>query len=186
MQAQTTPPPNMQKPAPPPLVSPPPKPAVVPFPTGAMIGYVVYQSIVQDSKLGKCGQNQMKAFQDRRTPELQAKQKEVVALQQQIAQQTGVVADAKISQMTRELDKVQREFSLAQEQYKADSDALNEELLSDFQARLMPIIESVRAEKGLWAVFAYPESNMIAKQPGLDLSVEAIQKLDIAVPSCGK
>ena len=51
-------------------------------------------------------------------------------------------------EMTRELEKLQREFALAQEQYKADSDALNEELLNDFQGRLMPIIESLWLQIG--------------------------------------
>jgi Skp family chaperone for outer membrane proteins len=185
---QTQSPPVGQKPtAPPPLVPPAtaPKPAPVPFPTGVMIGFVQFQAIVAESKLGKCGQDTMKQFVDKHSSDLLAKQKAAQDLQQQITTQTGVVNDTKIAQMNRDLDRMQRDFNSAQEQVKADQDALNQELLDKFQASVLPVIETVRAEKGLWAILTVPESGIAAAMPGLDVSSEVVKKLDIAIPTCG-
>src|SRR5262245_59102122 len=55
-----TPPPAGQKPAPTP--TPAPKPEPVPFPEGAKVAFIDLQAIVQTSKLGKTGRDQMEAL----------------------------------------------------------------------------------------------------------------------------
>lgn len=193
-QTQTPPPAQIAPPAgqkppvqtPPPLVPPAAKPAPVPFPEGAKVAFVQFQTIVQESKLGKCGQEAMKKFQDDKSAGLLAKQKEAKTVQDQITTQTGVVTDAKISQMNRDLDRLTREFNMMQDQVKADQDALNQQLLDAFRDQVLPIVEAIRLERKLWMVLTVPDSNIAAADAGLDLSEEATKKLDEKVPSCGK
>jgi Skp family chaperone for outer membrane proteins len=181
-------PPAGQKPAaptPPPLLPPATKPAPPPFPEGAKVAFVQFQTIVQESKLGKCGQDAMKKFQEDQSVKLLAKQKDAKAVQDQITTQTGVVTDAKISQMNRDLDKLTREFNMMQDQVKADQDALNQQLLDAFRDQVLPIVEAIRVDRKLWMVLTVPDSNIAAADPGLDLSEEAVKKLDEKVPTCG-
>jgi len=184
-----TPPPAGQKPpaqTPPPLLPPATKPAPPPFPEGAKVAFVQFQTIVEESKLGKCGKDAMKKFQDDKSVGLLAKQKDAKALQDQITTQTGVVNDAKISQMNRDLDRLTREFNMMQDQVKADQDALNQQLLDAFRDQVLPIVEAIRLERKLWMILTVPDSNIAAADPGLDLSEDAVKKLDEKVPTCGK
>jgi Skp family chaperone for outer membrane proteins len=128
----------------------------------------------------------MKKFQDDKSVGLLAKQKDAKALQDQITTQTGVVNDAKISQMNRDLDRLTREFNMMQDQVKADQDALNQQLLDAFRDQVLPIVEAIRLERKLWMILTVPDSNIAAADPGLDLSEDAVKKLDEKVPTCGK
>ena len=56
---------------------------------------------------------------------------------------------------------------------------LQNELQGDFQKRLIPIIEEVAKEKGLYMLFT-AESGVAYVHPGLNLSEEVIKRLDAA------
>ena len=54
---------------------------------------------------------------------------------------------------------------------------LNDELMADFSNRVRPVVEGIRSERQLWAVFLMDE-NLVAMMPGLDVSAEVIKWLD--------
>lgn len=173
-----TPPPATQKPAAQ-LPMPSPTPAPVPFPEGAKVAFIDLQRIVGESALGKQGSDAMKALNDKLGADLAAKNKEIQALQDQIKTQQNVVSEAKMQEMTRNLDKLQRAAQFAQEDAQVQVNQLNQELLSGFQQKVLPIVEKLRDEKGLWIVFALgDQSNIAAAHAGLDLSAEVIKRLD--------
>lgn len=173
-----TPPLATQKPAAQ-LPMPSPTPAPVPFPEGAKVAFIDLQRIVGESALGKQGSDAMKALNDKLGADLAAKNKEIQALQDQIKTQQNVVSEAKMQEMTRNLDKLQRAAQFAQEDAQVQVNQLNQELLSGFQQKVLPIVEKLRDEKGLWIVFALgDQSNIAAAHAGLDLSAEVIKRLD--------
>jgi hypothetical protein len=88
--------------------------------------------------------------------------------------------------MNRDLDRLTREFNMMQDQVKADQDALNQQLLDAFRDQVLPIVEAIRLERKLWMILTVPDSNIAAADPGLDLSEDAVKKLDEKVPTCGK
>jgi len=191
-QSQTPPPGQTtagQKPpapqTPPSLVPPAPKAEPKPFPPDAKVAYVQFQAVVQESKQGKCGQDAMKKFQDDKSKELLAKQQEAKKLSDDIDSKRGVVSEAVLNTMARDLDKKQREFNMMQDQVKADQDNLNQQLLEEFQNKVVPIVEEIRVEKNLWMVLAVPESNIVAANTALDLSAETVKRLDAKYPTCG-
>ncbi len=172
------PPPATQKPAAP-LPMPTPTPAPVPFPAGAMVAYIDLQRVVTESLLGKQGQEAMKGLNDKLGSALAGKNKEILALQDKIKTQQNVVSDAVLTSMGRDLEKMQREAQFMQQDAQVQVDQLNQELLKNFQAQVLPVVEKLREEKGLWVVFALGEqSNIAAAHAGLDLSVEVIKRLD--------
>jgi outer membrane protein len=186
--AQTAPPPAQTPPpagqAAKPPVTPPattPKPVVPaePFPAGAMVAYIDLQRVVAESKLGKQGHDAMQALNDKLSNDLQAKNKEIVALQDRIKQQQNIVSDAVLQGMGRDLEKLQRTAQFIQQDSQVQIDQLQQQLLAGFQEKVLPIVEAIRKEKGLLIIFALGDnSNIAAAHAGLDLSPEVVKRLD--------
>lgn len=156
-----------------------PAPAPVPFPADGKIGFVNMQAIVSQSRLGQVGQEQMKSLSDKRSVEITAKNKQVQTLQQEVQSGQSVLAAAVLAQKNAEIDKLSREIQFMQEQAQVDIQALNDQLLGEFSTKVLPIIEQIRAERGLWVVFTLGDgSGVAAVHAGLDLSAEVIRRLD--------
>lgn len=182
--AQTTPPPTTppaatQKPATP---TPTPTPTPVPFPPEAKIAFIDLQSVVAQSKLGKQGRDAMQQLNDKLSAELAAKNKEIQSLQDRMKTQQGVVSESAYNAMVKELDKLQREAQFKQQDAQVQVDSLNQDLLSSFQQKVLPIVEKLREERGLWIIFALGDnSNIAAAHAGLDLSAEIVKRLDATI-----
>jgi outer membrane protein len=198
--AQTMPPPASQKPptsqkpatpvqqqTPPLPTSQTAKPAVPPappgpFPADARIGVVNMQALLSDSKLGQAGESQIKALTDKRDADLSAKNKALQALQQQIQQQSNVLSPASLSDKQSQLDRLQREGQFAQQDWSIQVQNLQQQLLNDFENKVEPIIESVRAEKKLWIVFSVADSGTAAYNRDLDLTADVVKRIDEKFP----
>jgi Skp family chaperone for outer membrane proteins len=183
--AQTPPP--QQVPPPKPAQTPPPllpnkpatpPPAPVPFPAEAKIAFVSMQTIVTESALGKAGQKSMQALTDKKTAEVTAKQKAVQTLQQEIQQQSGVLSQAALQSKKAELDRLTRDAEYAQQDMQAEITSLNDQLLANFKEKVIPVVDAIKTEKGLWAVFSIEDSGVAVWMPGLDLSLEVVKRLD--------
>ena len=178
----TTPATSAQKPAAPAPAQTPPALPPVPFPADSKVGFVNMQAIVAESKLGKQGQDEMKALHDKNLAQLKTKNDAITALQARIAQQTGVVTDAVVQTMQRNLEALQRDFTVAQQNAQADEQNKNDDLLTMFQEKVLPLIDAIRTEKNLWVVFAVQTGDgglaVASANPGLDLSAEIVKRLD--------
>ena len=147
-----------------------------------MVAYIDLQRIVGESKLGLQGQVAMKALAEKLDGALLAKQKELVALQDKMKTQQNVVSDAVMQSMARDLERMQREGQFLQQDRDVQINQLNQELLTSFQAKVLPVVEDIRKEKGLLMIFALGEnSNIAAAHAGLDLSLDVIKRLDAAI-----
>lgn len=163
----------------------PPAPALVPapvaFPADAKIGFIDMQAVVSQSNLGKAGQEKMKVLTDKKTAELQAKTKQVQTLQQEVQAGAAVLSATVLTQKNREIERLSSEVQFLQEQAQVDVDALQKELLDEFTAKVLPIVEQVRGERNLWVVFALGDGTGVAAvHAGLDLSAEVVKRLDAA------
>jgi Skp family chaperone for outer membrane proteins len=111
-----------------------------------------------------------------------AKNKEIQALQDKMKTQQGVVSDAVLNAMAKDLDRLQREAQFQQQDAQVQIDQLNAELLTSFQQKVLPLVEKLREERGLWIIFALGDnSNIAAAHAGLDLSAEIVKRLDAGV-----
>jgi outer membrane protein len=167
-------------PAPEPAAAQPPAPLPnVEFPADARVGFVNLQAVVQNSQLGRAGQEKLKALSDEKTSEIAEKNKAIQALQQEIKSGQNVLSQTVLQQKTAELDRATRELQFLQEQAQVDFDALQSQLLEEFGQRVLPIVEAIRAEKNLWFVLSTGEdSGLLAVGPALDLSAEVVRRLD--------
>jgi outer membrane protein len=181
-----TPAPAAPRPATPAAQAPAPAPApalptVLPFPADARVAFLDMQAVVSQSKLGKAGLEKMKALTDKKTAELQAKTKQLQTLQQEVQSGGSVLSAAVLTQKNREIERLSSEVQFAQEQAQADVDALQRELLDEFSAKALPIVEEIRKERNLWVVFALGDgSGVAAVNAALDVSAEVVKRLDAA------
>lgn len=192
---QTQPPPTQTGPPPagqtPPLLpkppgtqtpAPTPPPVAVPFPADSKIAFVNMQALLSESKLGKAGLTQMKVLTDKQQADLNDKNKAIQALQQKIQTQSAVVTPEARNQWSADLEKAQRDLQYAQNEAQAQVEELNQRLLGDFQEKVLPVIEVLAKEKGLYAIFGAAESGAAYIHPGVDLTVELVKRLDAKFP----
>jgi Skp family chaperone for outer membrane proteins len=154
-----------------------PPPAPVPFPADAKVGFVDMQYVISESKLGKAGMEKIQALSTRQNAERTQRSTEIQKLQQELQAGSSVLTQAVINEKTADLDKKTREAQFLAQSQQADLENLNKQLLADFEAKVLPIVEQVRAERGLWLIFT-ADTPIAAGHPGLNLSLEVIKKLD--------
>jgi len=200
--AQTTPPPTQTPPpqttppvgqgakppalpAPPGTTTTPAKPLTPPppFPPDSKFGFVNMQVIVSESKLGKQGSEQMNAFSAKINGDLQAKQKAVADLQKEIQGQSTVLQPSALAAKQSQLESLSRQFQFDQNEAQAKIQELNQQLLDNFEQKVLPIIEAIAKEKNLYAVWSAGDNTGLAyAYAGLDLSQEVIKRLDAITP----
>lgn len=180
---QQTPPPLLPKPPGTPAPTPAATPAVaVPFPADSKIAFVNMQALLSESKLGKAGLTQMKALTDKQQADLNDKNKAIQTLQQKIQTQSSVVTPETRNQWSSDLEKAQRDLQYSQNEAQAQVEELNQRLLGDFQEKVLPVIEALAKEKGLYAIFGVQESGVAYVHPGVDVTLELVKRLDAKFP----
>jgi outer membrane protein len=179
---QQPPPPTGQKPTPPATPAKPPEPKpLVPFPPDAKIGFLNMQELVNQSKLGKQGQEEMKKLREKLMGPITAKQKEIADLQTKMQTQQNLVAPNVFAAMQRDGERMTRELQSMQETFQIETDQKQQDLIANFSAKVQPLVEAVRNERGLWAVWVPTnEGGLYAVHPGLDLTQEVLKRLDAA------
>jgi Skp family chaperone for outer membrane proteins len=178
--AQTTPP--AQPPATPPAAAQQPaapKAAPVPFPQDAKIAFIDVNAIAANSAAGKEASTKLNALQTKKVAEIQDKNKQLQALQTKLNTGGTVLNDTARTQLEKEIDKLQREIQFSQQNAQAEFDELRNDLQAEFQKKLLPIIEEVAKEKGLYAVFSIADAGAAYWHPGLLITDEVVKKLDM-------
>ena len=185
--AQTAPPAAPPKPQTPPATPPAaqapaaaaaaPKP-VVPFPADSKIAFVDVNAVAANSQAGKDASKKLQDFQSRKVAELGEKNKQLTAMTARRDSGTGVLNDAARAQLDKDIDKLQRDIQFQQQNAQAEFQDLQTEVQNDFQKRLVPVIDEVAKEKGLYAIYSIADSGAAYVHPGLDLSAEVIKRLD--------
>jgi Skp family chaperone for outer membrane proteins len=173
----TTPPPQTAKPA-----APETPPAPVPFPADAKVAFANMEAVFADSRIGKAAQDRLKQLFDKLNPALVARDKEITGLSEKISTQRGVVSASVLNGWSTDLQRLQREAQFARQEAQVQSEQLQQELLGEFEKKALPIVEALRAEKGLWFILAIQAEgsgiSVAAVMPGLDLTAEIVRRLD--------
>ena len=150
-----------------------------PFPADAKIGFIDPQAVLEGSVAGKAGIAKLGKLVETKQGELQAKNKLIQTLSQEIQTSGGVLTASVLAGKQAELTKAQNELQFMQQQAQSERDAEEQRMLQEFQDKVIPIVEKLRAEKGLWAILT-PGAQAAAVDPRLDLSAEVVKRLDAA------
>jgi Skp family chaperone for outer membrane proteins len=163
-----------------PAASPAAQAAPPAFPADAKVGFIDMQYVVSQSKLGLAGQEKIQALADKQNLDRVSRNNELQKLQQEIQAGVTVLSPQVLSEKRAELDKLTRQAQFEEEQRQADLTNLNTQLLTDFEEKVMPIIEAIRAERGLWVILtpSTDGSGVAAINPAINLSQEVVRRLD--------
>jgi Skp family chaperone for outer membrane proteins len=161
----------------------PPAPiAAAPLAVDTKIAFVNLQIVFNESALGKEGQERRRVLNEKLFAGLTARDKEIQGLRQKITSQQGVIESAVLRAWSNELQRLEREAQFAQQEAQVQSNQLWEDVLATFEARLVPIVDALRVEKGLHAVFAIQNEgsglSLLSIDRGLDLSAEVVKRLN--------
>ena len=139
------------KPAPKPAAAAPAAPApAAALPAGAKVAFVNVQVIVQNSNEGKADNARVEALVKRKQAEAPANQK-----------------------TPQDAQRFQQEAQQEVQKLQAD-------LQADFQRKLFPVLQQMAQEKHLSMLLSAQDAGLIWAEPGLDLTAEAVKRLDAA------
>ena len=187
--AQTPAAPQPQKPAVPAAPAQPepaPQTPPAPFPEGAKIAFVVLQRIANESAEGKAATAQIQALQQKKANELNEKNKQLQSIQAKLEKEAGVLSATAQADLAKQAERLNTEIQRFTQDAQQELGELQEQLRMQFEARVQPVLEEVRKEKGLHFIFNGPDSGLVAADPGLDISVDVIKKLDSSKPAGAK
>ncbi|MSO49613.1 MAG: OmpH family outer membrane protein [Acidobacteria bacterium] len=185
--AQTAPPvqtPPVQNPPattakpPAPAVQPPAPPVQPPFPVESKIGFVDLQSVVAQSVLGKAGSQQYEALGKKLEGELTGLQGKLKDAQTRQQTQSALLSEVAAATLAKDIDRLTRELTFKQQEAQSELQTLQQDLLGDFEKKVMPILESLAKERNLHIVFNVENSGAVYVFPGLNLSPELVKRVD--------
>ena len=159
---------------------PAPVPQPVPFPAGAKVGFVNLQAIAQLSADGKAAAAKVNALAQKKQTEAADKAKALQTNQQKMETSGSVMSDAARAQLQKDIERQTVEGQRVEQDAQAELNELQQQLQQEFQGRLMPVLESISKEKGLQVLFSAGDSGVIWAEPGIDLTLEAVKRLDAA------
>lgn len=161
-----------------PSVTPQAQPAAS-FPADARVAYVDIDRVAAISAEGKAASAKLEELRAKKSADLEARSKQVEALQNRINAGTSVLNDVARTALQREFQRAQVDFRRASEDAQADVEQARAETMQVFGAKLFPIIGEVAKEKKIWAVFGN-ESGLVWHDPATDLTEEVARRLDAA------
>ena len=157
--------------------APAPQPPA-PFPQGAKVAFVNLQAIAQLSSDGKAANAKVQALAQKKQSEGAAKTKTLQDNQQKLQTSGSVMNDTARAQLEKDIERQTVEGQRFEQDAQAELTELQQQLQQEFQRKLMPILEALSKEKGLQALLSAADSGVVWADPGLDLTLEAVKKMD--------
>ena len=157
--------------------APAPQPPA-PFPQGAKVGFVNLQAIAQLSSDGKAAAAKVNVLAQKKQTEAADKAKLLQSNQQKLETSGSVMSDAARGQLQKDIERQTVEGQRFEQDAQAELNELQQQLQQEFQLKLMPVLESLSKEKGLQVLFSAGDSGVIWAEPGIDLTLEAVARLD--------
>ena len=96
------------------------------------------------------------------------------------------MTEAARSALEKEIDRQQKEGERLEQDAQQELNELQQEVQGEFQKKLLPILADLSKEKGLQMLFSVADSGLVWAEPGLDLTAEAVKRLDATpAPAAG-
>ena len=170
-------PPAAQAPAPAPAPAPAAQPPA-PFPQGAKYAYVNLPALFQLSRDGKAATDKIQKATAAKQKDIESKAKVLQANQQKLESGGTVMTEAARTALQREIDRQQKEGERLEQDAQQELTELQQEVQMEFQAKLLPVLGEMSKDKGLHMLFSAVDAGLVWAEPGLDLTAEAIKRLD--------
>jgi Skp family chaperone for outer membrane proteins len=148
------------------------------FPQGAKVAYVNLQQIATLSGEGKISTAKVQALMQKKQAEAAAKSKALADAQAKLQQSGALMSDAARGQLEKDIERMNVEGQRFQQDAQAEINELSQQLQNEFQQRLFPVLEALVKERDLHLLLSAADAGVVAANPGIDLTLEAVRKLD--------
>ena len=175
--APTAPAQPAPKPVQPPIAAQPPSPPK-PFPQGAKVAFVNLQAVFQLSADGKAAAAKVQSLTTQKQAQIAERQKVLQANQQKLQTGGTLMNEQARGQLEKDVEKQTRELERFQQDAQAELQDLQVELNDGFQKKLFPVLQKMAEEKGLQMLFSAADAGLIWADEGLNLTEEAVKRLD--------
>jgi Skp family chaperone for outer membrane proteins len=162
-------------------LTPPP-----PFPAGAKAGFVNLQAIAQMTTDGKAAAAKVNALATKKQNEGAAKAKALQDNQTKLQTSGNVMSETARGQLEKDIERQTVEGQRFEQDAQAELNELQQELQQEFQAKLLPVLVELSKEKGLQVLFSAGDAGVIWIEPGIDLTLEAVKRMDAATKPAAK
>ena len=154
-----------------------------PFPEGTKFAFINIQRVAGESTEGKASTAKVQALNQQKVTQLNDLNKKLQADQAKLQQQTSVMSEAARGQLERDIDRQQKEIQRFTQDAQEEVQQLQQDLQNGFQARLLPVIQQLVAERGLQILFSQNDSGIVWADSALDVTNDVIKRFDTAPPA---
>jgi outer membrane protein len=166
---------------PPAVAAPAPAPGPAPvFPVGPKFAYVQLPLLSAQSADGKLAAAKFQAEQKKKSAEAEAKAKKMAADQQRLESGGTVMSAEARATLEKDIERQQREGERFEQDAQAELNELQQQLQNEYNKKLFPVLEQLSKDYQLLGLFSAVESGLIWADPGLDLTQEAVKRMDAA------
>jgi len=141
------------------------------------------QRIAAESTEGKASTAKVQALNQKKIGELNDLNKRLQADQQKLSAQGTMLNEAARAELERNIDKEQKDLQRSQQDAQEEVQQLQQDLQNAFQAKLLPIIQQVVAERKITILFSQADAGIVFADPALDLTADVIKRFDTAAPA---
>jgi len=141
------------------------------------------QRIAAESTEGKASTAKVQALNQKKIGELNDLNKRLQADQQKLSAQGTMLNEAARAELERNIDKEQKDLQRSQQDAQEEVQQLQQDLQNAFQAKLLPIIQQVVAERKITILFSQADAGIVFADPTLDLTADVIKRFDTAAPA---
>ena len=152
--------------------------APVPFPAGAKIAYVNLQAIANQSAEGKALTAKVQALMTKKQQEAAAKQKALADAQNKLQQSGALMSEQARAALEKDIERMNTEGQRFQQDAQTEINQLSQDLQNEFQQKLFPILNDIVRDHDLHLLLSAADAGIVAGNAGVDLTMEAVRKLD--------
>ena len=149
-----------------------------PFLADARIGLVDFNRVAAVSTSGKALTARVEGLRSKKQSEVQARNKEVAALESKLTQGADLLSAAAREQLQRQFERAQVDFQRFTQDAQSEVQQVQRELEQAFLQKARPVVAEIAKEKSLWAVLSMADSGLLWWDAGLDLSDEIARRID--------
>jgi outer membrane protein len=145
------------------------------------IGVISVQAAIGNTAEGKKAATDLQKKFDPRQRDLQQQQQEIQSLQDQLQKQAATLSDEEQRRLSRELEEKQKRLKRNQEDFQADAQAEQQEVVQRLVQKMYRLINEYGQQNGFALIMeSYPQLPVYFAP--IDLTEEMIRRYDAAYP----
>jgi outer membrane protein len=150
------------------------------FPVCAQQGFAVVDvdRLFMDSDRGKEIKITLQKEFAAQLDDMRNKEAALTALRSRIASQSTTLSEEALGKLRREFEDSQLELKRLTEDVESEVKKRQTELFNVLEKDVLDLIEEIRKEKGLAAVFSKQAMGLLAAEPSIDITNEVMQRLN--------